>query len=92
MSDTHHSSALLSPVAAAVGLGVAMIALFLICAIVQVIAPGLNATHAWIGLFTAAEPGSIRAWAEGLFWSALFGAFTGAVFVAGYNAAVRRRA
>ena len=90
MSDTLRSATRLSPLAAAFGLGVALIALFVVCAIVQAIAPGLQATHAWIGLFTAAEPGSGRAWAEGLFYSAVFGAFAGAVFVAGYNAVLRR--
>ncbi|MGH6923700.1 MAG: hypothetical protein ACRED5_08165 [Propylenella sp.] len=92
MSDAFHSPTPLSPLAAAFGLGVALVALFAICAIVQAFAPGLNATHAWIGLFTAAEPGSVRAWVEGLFYSALFGAFAGAVFVAGYNAVLRRSA
>ena len=90
MSNAIHSTARLSPLAAAFGLGVALIALFVICAIVQAVAPGLAATHAWVGLFTAAEPGSGRAWAEGIFFSAVFGAFAGAVFVVGYNALARR--
>lgn len=62
MSNSIYSTARLSPLAAAVGLGVALIVLFVICAIVQALVPGLQATHAWIGLFTAAEPQSVRAW------------------------------
>ena len=92
MSHTIHAHEPLSLLAAAIGLALALIALFAICAIVQMIAPGLPATHAWIGLFTAAEPLSARAWAEGLFFSAVFGAFAGGVFVAGYNAVLRRTA
>ena len=92
MSNAIHPTARLSPLAAAFGLAVALIILFVICAIVQALAPGLQATHAWIGLFTAAEPQSVRAWAEGLFFSALFGAVAGAVFAAAYNAALNRTA
>ena len=92
MTDTAYASERLSPLAASFGLAAALVALFVICAIVQAVAPTLPATHAWIGLFTAAEPGSVRAWAEGLFYSIVFGAVAGAVFVAGYNAVVRRSA
>jgi hypothetical protein len=90
MPDTPHSHAPLSPLAASVGLAFALIVLFVVCAIVQAVAPDLQATHAWIGLFTAAPPLSMRSWAEGLLFSALFGALAGAVFVAGYNAVVRK--
>ena len=82
----------LSPWAAAFGLAVALVVLFVICAIVEMVAPALPATHAWIGLFTEAEPGSVRAWAEGLFYSIVFGALAGAVFGFGYNAAARQAA
>jgi hypothetical protein len=92
MSNSIHSTARLSPIAAAFGLAVALIVLFMICAIVQALVPGLQATHAWIGLFTAAEPGSLRAWIEGLMYSAAFGAVAGAVFVAAYNAMLSRTA
>jgi hypothetical protein len=92
MSDILRSHAPLSPLAAAFGLAIALIVLFVVCAIAQAIAPGLPATHAWIGLFTAAPSLSVRAWAEGLFFSAAFGALAGAVFVAGYNAVLKRAA
>jgi hypothetical protein len=82
----------LSPVAAAVGLAVSLAVLFVICALVQTIAPGLTVTHAWIGLFTAAPTFSARAWIEGLPFSVVFGALTGAVFALAYNAALGRTA
>ena len=82
----------LSPWAAAFGLAVALVVLFAICAIVEMVAPALPATHAWIGLFTAAEPRSVRAWVEEVFYSIAFGALAGAVFGFGYNAAARRAA
>lgn len=92
MTNTAYVTPRLSPWAAAFGLAVALVVLFVICAIVEMVAPALPATHAWIGLFTEAEPGSVRAWAEGLFYSIVFGALAGAVFGFGYNAAVRRAA
>jgi hypothetical protein len=82
----------LSPLAAAVGLAVALVVLFVLCAIVQAVAPGWPATHAWIGLFTAEPTLSLRAWVDGIVWSAVFGAIAGAVFVAGYNAVLSRAA
>ena len=92
MSQIPGAPAPLSPLAAAFSLGVVLIALFAICAIAQAVAPGLQLAHAWVGLFTAAEPGSSRAWIEGLFYSALFGAFVGGVFAASYNAVLQRSA
>jgi hypothetical protein len=56
MSNAIHATARLSPLAAAFGLAVALIVLFVICAIVQALAPGLQATHAWIGLSRLPSP------------------------------------
>ena len=92
MTNTAYVTRRLSPLAAAFGLAIALVALFVICAIVQMAMPTLPATHAWIGLFTEAEPGSVRAWAEWLFYSIVFGALAGVVFGFGYNAAARRAA
>ena len=80
----------LSPLAAAVGLAIALVVLFVLCAVAQVIAPAWPATHAWIGLFTAEPTLSLRAWVDGIVWSAVFGAVAGAVFVASYNAVLSR--
>ena len=90
MTDAAYATPRLSPLAAAFGLATALVVLFVICAIVQMVAPNLPATHAWIGLFTSAEPGSVRAWLEGLFYSIVFGAVAGAVFVVGYNSIADR--
>jgi hypothetical protein len=92
MTSTTYPSSRLSPLAAAFGLAAALVVLFVICAVVQMVAPDLPATHAWIGLFTAADAGSVRAWLEGLFYSIVFGAVAGAVFVVGYNTIAGRGA
>jgi hypothetical protein len=84
-------TARISPRAAAIGLSIALVVLFVICAIVEVLAPGLPATHAWIRLFTAETTLSLRAWVEGLFYSAVFGVLAGAVFGASYNAVLPHR-
>jgi len=52
----------LSPSAAAVGLSVALVILFILCALAQLVAPGLQAAHAWVGLFTTAPVQSLQAW------------------------------
>ncbi len=46
----------------------------------------LSPIHAYIGLFTLAEPSSVQALAEGLCWSLLSGALAGAVIAIFYNA------
>lgn len=92
MTDTAYVTPRLSPLGVAFGLAIALVALFVICAIVEMAMPTLPATHAWIGLLTEAEPGSARAWVEGLFYSIAFGALAGAVFGFGYNAVAGRAA
>jgi S1-C subfamily serine protease len=88
MSD--QSNGTLSLSGAAVGLGVALVALFVICAVVQLIAPNIQATHAWIGLFTTAELPSLRAWIEGIVFSVVFGLVVGGIFALAYNRIVMR--
>ena len=85
MTNTAYATPRLLPLAAAFGLAIALVVLFVICAIVEMVAPNLPATHAWIGLFTTAEPGSVRSWLEGVLYSVVFGAVAGSVFVVGYN-------
>jgi hypothetical protein len=81
----------LSVNAAAVGLSVALLVLFVVCAVVQLVAPGLQAAHAWVGLFTTAPVLSFQAWIEGIVFSFVFGAIAGSVFTLVYNAAVGSR-
>jgi hypothetical protein len=85
-----HSHEILSPTAAAVGLGVALIVLFAVCALALFLAPGLQASHAWVGLFTTAPVLSLRAWIEGFVFSAVFGAIAGSIFALAYNGVIGR--
>jgi hypothetical protein len=71
-------------------LGVALIVLFVLCALVELLLPGLPATHAWIGLFTLAPVTSPQAWLEGVFYSLVFGVVTGAIVAAVHNAVAVR--
>ena len=87
---SNRSNETLSPNAAAVGLSVALIVLFVVCALAQLIAPGLQATHAWVGLFTTAPVLSLQAWIEGIVFSVVFGAIAGTIFVLAYNAVIAR--
>ena len=59
----------LSLLGSAVALSLALIVLFVACAIVAVVFPDLRFAHAWIGLFTVAPVNSPQAWLEGLFFS-----------------------
>lgn len=64
--------------------GLAMAIIFIICWVGTFI-PFSSPTHAFIGLFTPAEQGSVAALLEGTMWSLLFGALSGVVFSAVYN-------
>ena len=68
--------------AATLGVGAALI--FGFCWL-GIFIPMSSPTHAYIGLFTSAEPKSVFALLEGGVWSFLFGALTGAVLAAVYN-------
>jgi hypothetical protein len=85
-----HSHETLSPTAAAVGLSVALIVRFVVCVLARILAPGLQASHAWVGLFTTAPVLSLRAWIEGLVFSVVFGAIAGSIFALAYNAVIGR--
>lgn len=68
--------------AATLGVGAALI--FGLCWLGTFI-PVSSPTHAYIGLFTSAQPDSGAALLEGSVWSFLFGALAGAVMAALYN-------
>lgn len=57
---------------------------FLLCWLGTFIALS-SPTHAYLGLFTLAEVGSGASLVEGLLWSFLFGALSGAVLATVYN-------
>jgi hypothetical protein len=75
-----------------VAVGAALVVLFVLCALVELLLPGLPATHAWIGLFTLAPVTSPRAWIEGVFYSLIFGIVTGAIVAVVHNAIAERGA
>ena len=68
-----------------VAAGLTAAAAFVLCWIGMFI-PFTSPTHAYVGLFTAAEPISVLALAEGTLWSLLFGALVGGLFALIYNA------
>jgi hypothetical protein len=71
-------------------LSVALVVLFVICLIVALLFPDLRASHAWVGLFSAAPLDSSRVWIEGIIFSVVFGWITAGVFGAVYNRLIAR--
>ena len=55
-------------------------------------AAGLPAAHMWISLFTTAPVASAAALGEGVLWSVVFGALSGAALAFFYNGFGARRA
>lgn len=80
----------LSPLGLAAALSVAMIVVFVACALVELVAPGLRVTHAWVTLFTAVLVTTPQAWLEGVFFSLLFGIVVGSVVAVVHNAIAAR--
>ncbi len=76
----------LSLLGSSIAASLALIALFLLCALTALVAPGVQATHAWVSLFTLAPVTSPQAWVEGAFFSLVFGGILGSVFAAVHNA------
>lgn len=65
--------------------GVSAAALFVLCWVGTFI-PFSSPTHAYIALFTLAEPSSVQALVQGICWSLLFGVLAGAAIAIFYNA------
>lgn len=80
----------LSLLGSAIALSLALIVLFVICALAELVAPGLQVTHAWVSLFTLAPIASPQAWLEGLFFSLAFGIVAGSIFAAVHNGVAAR--
>lgn len=76
----------LSLIGSAIAAGLTLVVLFLLCALAALVVPGLQATHAWVGLFTLAPVTSPQAWLEGVLFSLVFGGIVGSVFAAVHNA------
>jgi len=49
-------------------LSTALIVLFVLCLLVALVFPNFPATHAWVGLFSAAPINSARIWVDGVFF------------------------
>ena len=80
----------LSLLGSAVALSVVLIVVFVACAIVAVVVPGLQFAHAWITLFTLAPVSTPQAWLEGLFFSLALGVVAGSIYAAVHNAIAAR--
>ena len=80
----------LSLLGSSIAAGAALVVLFWLCALTQLVAPGIQAAHAWVGLFTLAPVTSPQAWLEGTFFSMVFGGIVGSVFAALHNAVSAR--
>jgi hypothetical protein len=80
----------LSTVAVSAGLAATLILLFVLCGVVEMFVSGLQVSHAWIAIFTAAPVNSVRAWVEGLLASLVFGWIAGTIFALTYNAVTGR--
>jgi hypothetical protein len=68
----------------------APVVLFVICLLVALLFPDLPATHAWVGLFSAAPLKSTRVWIDGIAFSVLFGWVTAIILGAVYNWMIAR--
>ncbi|MDF2982534.1 MAG: hypothetical protein K0Q69_2306 [Devosia sp.] len=90
MTDIIATRRTMSTLGLAVAASVALIVLFVTCALVGVLFPDLQATHAWVGLFTLAPVTSPQAWLEGIFFSLAFGILTGSIIAAVHNAVAAR--
>lgn len=75
----------ISGVAAGAGVAAALVVAFVLCSIVQLVAPDLQATHMWVSLFTSSPMGSAGAWITGILSSAAGGFVSGWIFASVYN-------
>lgn len=62
-----------------------LVVAFILCALAQAFLPGLQFSHMWLQLFTAAPVNSGQAWVEGIFSSAIAGFALGWCFAHCYN-------
>ncbi len=74
-----------NPLATGMALAATLATVFIVCALVQAIAPGIQASHMWLSLFTGAPIGSASAWIEGIVSSIVAGFIAGWLFGAIYN-------
>jgi len=75
----------LSEVSVGFALAVTLVIVFVLCALAYAVAPGIQASHMWVNLFTAAPLGSVSAWVQGILANLVFGFVAGWVFASVYN-------
>lgn len=80
----------LSLLGSTMALSVALIVLFVICALAELVAPGVQFTHAWVGVFTLSPVTSPQAWLEGIFFSLAAGIVAGSIYASVHNAVAAR--
>jgi hypothetical protein len=80
----------LSVLGLTISVSVALIVLFVLCAIAGLVFPDVQATHAWVTLFTLAPVSSPQAWMEGTFFSLAFGVVVGSIVATVHNAVAAR--
>ena len=81
----------LSVLGSTVALSAALLALFALCGLGEMLGGELQVTHMWISLLTAAPITAAQGWLEGLFFSLAFGMVAGSVFAGVHNAVAARR-
>jgi hypothetical protein len=72
-------------------LSAALVVLFVVCLVVALVIPDWPASHAWIGLYSAAPLTSLRVWVDGIVFSLVFGWVAALVFGSVYNRLLRPR-
>ena len=90
MATDTNGSAPFNIVALGWALSAALVVLFVLCLIVALLFPDLPATHAWVGLFSAAPLDSARVWIDGVVASVVFGWIAAAMLGAVYNRLIGR--
>ena len=87
MSHTRPNDPLrLSVLPVGAGLTAALLALYVVCALAALVAPGLQLSHAWLELFST-TPLSPLGLIEGVLGNVVFAWLAAAAFVPAYNAA-----
>lgn len=66
-------------------LSAALVGIFLVCALLALLLPGIAVSHQWVGLFTLHDPSVPIAWAEGVGGSIAFGWLAALIFAPVYN-------
>ncbi len=75
----------LKPLAAGLALAKTLVVAYVLCAIAQIIFPGVQFSHMWLQLFSAAPMGSLTMWLEGIVANIVVGFVLGYVFAWSYN-------